>query len=151
MVRDTTEKARSGAPIPRPKERNWIMFNKKSAVLAVVANNAAIKRGLHGMIIAPKKKPKANAFRKGFLNVGVFVFGINFPMSTLNISNTLMSNRNPKANGEMIPITFVKETSSIVVKISPKTNIKRSTPTTIKEPSIASVFFCIATSLLFDA
>ncbi len=107
----------------------------------VLANKAAINKGLQGITIAPKKKPNKNPFNNGCLLVGVFGFGMNLETSKLNIKNKLIIPKIPKAIGEIIPITFVNETSNIVVKINPKINIKTITPAVITNPSNVSVFF----------
>ncbi len=67
---ETAAKTNKGNPIPMPKNRNRSMFSRK-AVETVLVKRAAIKRGLQGTTIAPKKKPKRKALAQGFLETGV--------------------------------------------------------------------------------
>lgn len=85
------------------------MLEKKLSMINALAKKAAMKAGLQGITIAPKKKPYRKAFSFGFLLVGVFGFGINLEMSKSNKSKMLTIPRIENAIGEIIPIIFVKE------------------------------------------
>ncbi len=79
--------------------------------------------------------------------VGAVIFGKNFEKSTLKISKILIIPRIPKAIGESIPITFVRDTCRIVVKIRPNRNINEITPRTTSRPRKISVFLLISSLL----
>ena len=76
----------------------------------------------------------------GCLLVGVFNLGINFPKSTLKINKRLKNPRIPKAMGEIIPTTFVKDFCKNVVNINPKRSIKIITPKVMSKPNKAYCF-----------
>lgn len=70
---ETTANKSKGSDIPMPKN---IKLNKlviKSNVDVLIANKTTNEAGLQGRIIAPKKKPKINELKKGFLAVGDFI------------------------------------------------------------------------------
>ena len=50
-----------GIEIPIPKNINDNIFCANDVIVTDFANNAAIIKGLHGITIAPKKKPYKNA------------------------------------------------------------------------------------------
>jgi hypothetical protein len=105
------------------------MFSRKSTVASVLVNRTAIKAGLQGTTMAPKKKPKEKALIQGFFcPVDIFTFGMYLPKSTLNIIRRLIIRRMPKAIGDITPITFVKETCRTVVNIIPRKNMNKITP-----------------------
>ena len=123
-----------------PKERKLSILEVKLSINNALARKAAIKPGLHGITIAPKKKPNPNALFQGFLLVFTFILGINLPKSKLNIKNILIIPNMAKAIGETIAITLVKDCCNKVVKIRPKSNIKIITPKTITAPNKAYDF-----------
>jgi len=137
---DIREKTKSGKPIPIPKNMNVIKLLTKSIEITLLAKSAAMNNGLQGTTIAPKKKPYTKAPINGFLTVGVSILGKNLPTSISKISNKLIIISIPKAIGETIPITWVKEISRSVVNIKPSININRTTPNVIITPNKASVF-----------
>jgi len=96
---------------------------------------------LHGRTIAPKKNPKPNDLKKGFLAVGDFICGKNLEKSKLNIKNKLTTAKIPNAIGETIPITLVKETCKNFVKINPSKNIELTTPKATRIPKKIIVLF----------
>ena len=75
----------------------------------LIANKTTNDAGLHGRTIAPKKNPKINELKKGFLTVGDFICGSNLLKSKLNIKNKLTIAKIPKAIGEIIPMALVSE------------------------------------------
>ncbi|MCK5660025.1 MAG: hypothetical protein KAH86_01600 [Methanosarcinales archaeon] len=139
---EINENARRGDAIPAPKNTKRKILPTKSMVEVdiVLVKRTAIKSGLQGNTIAPKKKPKRNALIIGFLTTGALVFGRNFPKSILNISNKLIIINMPKAMGEIISITAVRETFNIVVKISPNNSMNEITPNDTSNPNSAIVF-----------
>lgn len=64
---ETKLKINNGKPSPSPKARKLDMLEAKFPNKRALAKNAVIKAGLHGITIAPKKKPKINALCTGFL------------------------------------------------------------------------------------
>ena len=66
LVADSNEKASNGKPRPNPNARKLRLFARNCVVVVARAKNAAIKPGLHGKTIAPKKNPKVNALTNGF-------------------------------------------------------------------------------------
>ena len=68
---ESTENNSNGKLIPKPNAIKLAIFVKKLVITTVLANNAAINNGLHGITIAPKKKPKINALSFGFLIFGI--------------------------------------------------------------------------------
>ncbi len=64
-------KTSKGKPMPIPKNTNCSTFITKLVVDMVLVKRAAMKRGLHGTTMAPKKKPKVKALSQGFLVTGV--------------------------------------------------------------------------------
>jgi len=66
FVAVTKEKIKSGAPIPIPKATKLRMLFIKPVVDTVArVKSAMMKAGLHGITIAPKKKPNKNALFRG--------------------------------------------------------------------------------------
>lgn len=61
------ENKRRGKPIPKPKNKKFIILEAKFEKRTALAKKAAINNGLQGITIAPKKKPKTKALTKGFL------------------------------------------------------------------------------------
>lgn len=51
------EKAKSGKPRPIPNTKKFSMLEVKSPIRAARVRKAAMKAGLQGITIAPKKKP----------------------------------------------------------------------------------------------
>jgi len=103
-----------------------------------LAKKALINAGLQGITIAPKKKPYNNAVKRGLLVIGdLILLGNILERSTLKIKSRLITPKIPKAIGETIPITLVKDFCRIVVKSRPKTSIKIITPRVIISPSEA--------------
>ena len=54
---DKMEKAKSGKPIPSPKNKKLNMFVRGFWIMAALAKRAARKAGLQGITIPPKKNP----------------------------------------------------------------------------------------------
>jgi hypothetical protein len=52
-----------GAPMPSPNMIKLRRLKKKSGSVKLLINRAAIKSGLQGITMAPKKKPKIKALR----------------------------------------------------------------------------------------
>jgi len=123
-----------------PNERKLAILVTKLSNNKALAKKAAIKAGLQGITMAPKKKPKPNALFKGFLLIGAFILGKNLEKSTLNIRNKLIIPNIAKAIGETIAITLVKDCCNKVVKIRPKSNMKIMTPKTTIAPNKAYDF-----------
>jgi hypothetical protein len=137
---DRRENRRRGNPIPKPNDRKLRMFSRKSRVVNVLVNRTAIKAGLQGTTMAPKKKPKEKALIQGFFcPVDILAFGRYLPKSTLNIISRLIINSMPKAIGDITPITFVKETCRTVVNIIPSKNMNKITPAVMTTPKSAIV------------
>ena len=130
-----------GRDIPTPKNTKLSKFVKKSTVEVLIANKIISDAGLHGKTIAPKKKPKINELRKGFLVIGAFILGKNLPKSKLNIKDKLTTAKIPKAIGEIIPIALVSEAWRNFVKINPNKNIEDITPKATINPKKIIVFF----------
>ena len=63
----------SGSDIPMPKNTKLNRFATKSRVDVLIANRIISDAGLHGRTIAPKKKPKINELKKGFLVIGALI------------------------------------------------------------------------------
>jgi len=57
----------NGNPNPNPNPIKPVMLEIKLLKRMALAKNAAINAGLHGITIAPKKKPKMNALFNGLL------------------------------------------------------------------------------------
>ena len=68
--RDIIENNKRGVPIPIPKNKKLNIFVKKFVTKRDLAKRAAIKAGLQGTTIAPKKNPNINALSKGFFKIG---------------------------------------------------------------------------------
>ena len=130
-----------GRDIPTPKSTKLSKFVRKSTVDVLIANKTMSDAGLHGNTIAPKKKPKINELRKGFLVIGAFIFGKNLPKSKSKIKNKLTIASIPKAIGETIPIALVNEAWRNFVKINPNKNIEDITPKATINPNKIIVFF----------
>ena len=126
-------------PIPKNMKLNKFAINDKVEVL--MANKTISDAGLHGRIIAPKKKPNPKELKKGFLAFGVTILGKNLVKLKLKIKNKLTIARIPKAIGDTIPITFVNETCKNFVKINPNKNIETITPKATIKPNKIIVFF----------
>ena len=67
---DIIEKIKSGADIPIPKTMKFIRLVRKLVVEVDTAKSTAREAGLQGRTIAPKKKPKTNDEKYGFLVTG---------------------------------------------------------------------------------
>ena len=117
-----------------PKNMKLSKFVAKPIVDVLIANNITKEAGLQGNTISPKKKPKLNELKKGFLSVGDFIWGKSLEKSKLNIKNKLTTAKIPKAIGEIIPIAFVKEVCRNFVKINPNKNIEDITPIATTTP-----------------
>ena len=63
----------NGSDIPTPKNIKLNRFAAKSTVDVLIANNTIREAGLQGNTINPKKKPKLNEPKKGFLVIGAFI------------------------------------------------------------------------------
>ena len=81
-----------------------------------------------------------NALLKGFLAKGVRTLGNNLPISISKIKSKLINNNMPKEIGDTIPITEVRLSRNIVVKINPSKNMNNITPNVIRSPNKAIVF-----------
>jgi hypothetical protein len=112
-------KTSNGNAIPIPNTMKLRRLVKKSIVDALIANSTISEAGLQGKTIAPKNNPKTKEVNKGFLRIGACHFGINFPKSTSNISNTLTIASIPKAIGDMRPMALVNDSCNNKVKINP--------------------------------
>lgn len=66
--------------------------------------------------------------------------GKNLPISTLRINSKPIISNMPKAMGETIPITLVRETSKMVVNINPSNSINRITPENMVRPKRKMVY-----------
>jgi len=133
-VEEIAAKTSRGKPMPMPKKRKRSIFSKKPIADMVLVKRAAIKRGLQGTTMAPKKKPNMKALIQGLRAVGVCALGKNFPTSTLNINSKLITSSTPKAIGDTMPMIFVSDAFSILVKISPSMNMNRIAPEVIIRP-----------------
>ena len=69
-VVEIAAKTRRGKPMPRPKNRKRSIFSRKLRADMVLVKRAAIKSGLQGTTIAPKKKPNRKALAQGFRVIG---------------------------------------------------------------------------------
>ena len=135
---EINENANNGNPSPNPKPRKLVIPDKNCVVVAALAKNAAIKAGLQGKTIAPKKNPNEKALTKGFLeSFGVLAFGMNLPKSTSNIKSKLITNKIPKAIGETIFITLVSDAWNKVVKTMPIKSMNAMTPSVAINPNRA--------------
>ncbi len=134
---EISENTSNGKAIPMPKNKKFRIFARKLIVDNVLVNKAAMNNGLHGITIAPKKKPNVNELTTGFFTAGVCIFGRNLPVSISNIKNKLIISNMLNAIGEIIPITLVSDTCSIVVNNSPISTINRITPLEIITPKKA--------------
>jgi hypothetical protein len=121
--------------MPIPKKINEIIFSTKDVICKERVKNAAIKAGLQGIIIVPKKNPYKKAEIFGLLEVGGVIFGNKEVNSILRIKKILIIIKMINAIGVIIPITLVKETSKSVVKTKPKNIIKEITPLETKIPN----------------
>ena len=108
-VLDTIASTNKGNPMPRAKTKKLIIFSKNAIVSRAFVKKAAIKSGLQGITIAPKKNPKRKAFHKTCFVLMEWIFGRNLPISMLNIRSILIILSNIKAIGETIPMIFVRE------------------------------------------
>jgi hypothetical protein len=116
--------------------------------------------GLHGITIAPKKNPYKNALIHGFFTMGARPFGKNFHISIflsetsdmipVMISTRLITNKMPKAMGEIISTMPVKDTSKIVVNMRPIKNINRITPDVTTSPSKKMVLRLIRSPVICE-
>lgn len=140
LVADTREKIISGKPIPAPKAMKLVIPLKNPDVETVaLVNRAMMNAGLHGITIAPKKKPKEKALAKGFFRKGTFAFGITLLKSKLKIKKTLTTRRIANAIGETIRMTPVNDWRRNKVKMTPKRSMKRTTPAVTTTPTKARV------------
>ena len=117
-----------GRAIPIPKKIKLSKLVVKLIVEVLIANKTIRDAGLHGKTMAPKKKPKRNEVRIGFLAMGALTFGKNLEKSRLNIRNILTTAKIPNAMGEIIPMAFVREACKNLVKINPTKNMEDMTP-----------------------
>jgi hypothetical protein len=137
----------NGKPMPMPKDTKRAIFTAKSIPVAVVVKRTAINAGLHGITIAPKKNPYVKAFAQGFLAIGARpgrtgrILSMSTSKSKINdkrlvtIRKRLIISSMPKAIGEAILITLVRDTSRMVVNTKPSKNIKIITPAVITSPN----------------
>lgn len=139
-----------GRDIPTPKNTKLNKFVTKSRVDVLIANRTMSDAGLHGRTIAPKKKPKINELRKGFLVIGAFIWGKSREKSKSKIKNKLTTAKIPKAIGEIIPIALVNEAWRNFVKINPNKNIENITPEATINPKRIIVFFDSFSDTWFD-
>lgn len=135
LANERADNTNKGIDIPTPNAIKLKKLDVNEVIVSALEKRAAIKSGLHGIIIAPKKKPNRNALNLGFLDVGVWKLGKNLLSSILNINIKLISPRIPNAIGDTIPITFVREDCRIVVNTSPRIIINEITPVETKIPS----------------
>ncbi len=136
------EKASKGRAIPIPKKMKLNRFVTKPMVDVLMANKTINDAGLQGKTIAPKKKPKIKEVANGFLVIGAFIFfGIILVKSKLNMRNKLTRAKIPKAIGDMIPMTLVREACRNFVNINPIRNIEDMTPAVTINPKRIKVFF----------
>jgi hypothetical protein len=108
-VVDKIEMKSKGNPIPNPNKIKFNIFVIGSTVNAARAKKAAIKPGLQGNIIPPKKKPNKKELIIGFLTWGVFNFGKYLLKSKSKIKTKLTSARTIKAIGDTISTTLVSD------------------------------------------
>ena len=136
--------------MPIPKNMKLNKFAIKPIVEVLIANKTINEAGLHGRTMAPKKNPNPNELKKGFLAVGDFIWGKSREKSKLNIKNKLTIAKIPKAIGETIPITLVKDTCKNFVKINPTKNIELITPKATIIPKRIIVLFDSFLETWFD-
>ena len=146
---EITENNNRGRAIPMPKNTKLSRFVAKPIVDVLIAKRTIRDAGLHGRIMAPKKNPKMNDVKRGFLVMGALTFGKNLEKSILNIKNILITARIPNAMGEIIPITFVREACKNLVKIKPIKNIDVITPRATIRPRKINDFLA-STSFLSE-
>ncbi len=144
-----SERTINGKLNPIPKKRKLRTFEAKPIIVSALVNKAAMKSGLQGITIAPKKNPKRNALRKGFLEVGALICGNNVTTSIFRIKSMLKAPRRINAIGEIIPITFVRDDSRKVVKIKPIRDMKEITPALITSPRKRGNFLSFGLSVNF--
>ncbi len=148
---ETKLKANSGAPSPNPNAIKLNMLEIKSPNKKALAKNAAIKAGLHGITIAPKKKPKTNALFNGFLlPVWMFALGINLEKLRSNIKARLIKPRMANATGEIMLMTLVRDFCRRVVNTNPSKTIKIIIPVKIVKPKRKKVLLLSFPENLFD-
>lgn len=148
---ETMLKTSNGKLSPNPKARKLKILEKKLSNRKALAKKAVINAGLHGITIAPKKKPNMNALFIGLLfSVLIFDLGINLEKSKSNIKAKLISPKIKKAIGEIIPITLVRDFCRSVVKINPNKIIKIIIPVKIVNPNNKKVFLLSFPENLFD-
>ena len=123
-----------GRAIPIPKNTKFNRLVVKPIVEVLIANRTIRDAGLHGKTMAPKKKPKINEVKIGFLVIGALTFGKNLEKSRLNIRKILTTAKIPNAMGEIIPIAFVREACKNLVKINPTKNMEDMTPRATIKP-----------------
>ena len=123
-----------GRAIPIPKNTKFNRLVVKPIVEVLIANRIIRDAGLHGKTMAPKKKPKINEVKIGFLVIGALTFGKNLEKSRLNIRKILTTAKIPNAMGEIIPIAFVREACKNLVKINPTKNMEDMTPRATIKP-----------------
>jgi hypothetical protein len=138
-VVEMSAKAMSGKASPTPKKRNFVILPRKSALRRERVNIVAMNKGLHGITIAPKKKPFINPLARGFLTIGTRILGRSFPTSIFTRSSKLITINIPKAIGDTTSITLVSDTCRTVVNKRPSSNINRITPEVIIRPNRAMV------------
>ena len=136
------EKASRGRAIPIPKNMKLNRFVTKPIVDVLIANKTINDAGLQGKTIAPKKKPKIKDVANGFFVTGARnCLGNNLEKSKLNIRNKLTIAKIPKAIGDIIPITLVREACRNFVNINPIRNMEDMTPEVTINPKRIKVFF----------
>lgn len=136
------EKINKGNAIPIPKNTKFNRLFMKLIVEVLIENKTINGAGLHGSIMAPKKKPNMNELSKGFLVIGALTFfGINLVKSKLKINNILTKAKMLNAIGEIIPIALVKDSCNSLVKIKPTSNIDTIIPNVTIIPKIIKFFF----------
>lgn len=105
---DIIENASSGNPMPSPNSVKLARLLTGFSNRNDLAKNIEMKAGLHGIMIAPKKNPKLNPLGKGFSNSGAEKLNLDWK-STSSIMAMLRTARIPKATGETVPITAVRD------------------------------------------
>jgi len=147
LAEEIYENNKRGKAIPIPKEIKLIKFAAKFVTVVTIANNKIREAGLHGRTIIPKKRPKANALRNGFLKFGESYFGIIFEKSKSNIKNKLTRPKKANAIGEITLITFVRELLSKKEKMNPMRSMEDMIPRVTVHPSLITLFEAPALSI----
>ena len=111
-----------------------------------IAKRITREAGLQGITIAPKKRPKRKEVFVGFVPVLIEYLGRNFVKSTSNIRRILTTARIANTIGEIIPITFVRDSFKMNEKINPNVNIEVIIPAVIIH---ANLIICFPVSFGF--